>query len=376
MIGAGPAGLGVAAMLHKAGIDALVLERASQIAPSWRARYDGFRLNTSSWFSHLPGRRFPRRAGRWPERNAIVAYYDAYAADQALEIQLDTTVERIDRSDRGWRLATSSGPIEAGSVVVATGKYRTPVLPDWPGKHDFDGELIHSGSYRNADPYSGRRVLVVGPGASGFEIATQIATDDASKVQLSIRTPPHIIHRNIGPLPSDLFAVLARRLPVRIVDAAGGLFRRLSIGDLSDYGLPRPPDGIYTRVKKTGMIPTVDGPYVAAVKQRLVEVVSAVDRFEHKEVVLADGSRTRPDVVIAATGYSRDLEALVEHLDVLDEEGLPTVHGPRTAPTAPDLYFIGFTEPFSGNLRQLRLDAKKIARAIAGSARSGGSGPN
>jgi cation diffusion facilitator CzcD-associated flavoprotein CzcO len=272
---------------------------------------------------------------------------------------------RIDRGVGGWRIETEADPITASSVVIATGKYRTPTIPDWPGKDDFGGGLTHSSSYRNAGPYRGKKVLVVGPGASGFEIATQIAHGGAAEVWLSIRTPPHIVHRNVGPFPSDLFAVLGRHLPTGLVDRAAERVRRMTLGDLSEYGLVPPRDGIYTRVKRTGMIPTVDGPYLDAVKRGMVQVVAAVEAFGGDAVELADGSRVDPDCVIAATGYERGLEPLVGHLGVLTRDGHPSAHGPDTYPDAPNLYFTGFTEPFSGNLRELRLDARKIARAIA-----------
>jgi putative flavoprotein involved in K+ transport len=351
-------------MVAKRGLNPLVVDRGERVAPSWRARYDGFRLNTSSWFSYLPGRRFPREAGRWPSRDSIVAYYDAYAHAHDLELQLGTTVERIDRDGDGWALATSAGPMRARHVVVATGKYNAPVTPRWPGWERFTGEIVHSATYRNAGPYCDKRVLVVGAGASGFEIATQVARGGAAATWLSIRTPPHLIHRDIGPFPSDLFAVLARRLPIRVVDSVGHAIRKVSIGDLSKYGLEAPADGIATRVATTGMIPTVDGPYVDALKEALFRVVAAVDRMEGDEVVLADGTRVAPDAVITATGYKRNLEPLVGHLGVLTDDGHPAVNGARAHPSARGLYFIGFSEPLSGNLRQLRLDARNIARAI------------
>ena len=367
VIGAGPAGVGTAAMLGTRGVDAVIVEKSDTVASAWRARYDGFRLNTSSWFSYLPGRRFPREAGRWPDRDALVSYYDAYAREHGLEIRLGTAVERIDRDSDSWLLATSAGPIRAESVVVATGKYNTPVIPDWPGRDGFAGALVHSSAYRNAAPYTGKRVLVVGPGASGFEIATQVAAGGAAETWLSIRTPPHLIHRDIGPFPSDLFAVAGRRLPVPVVDRIGQAIRKLSVGDLSAFGLDEPSDGIYTRLVKTGMIPTVNGPYVRAVERGDVKVVAAVDRLERGGVVLADGSQLEPDAVIAATGYTRNLEPLVGHLGLLAADGHPVVHGAKTHPSAPGLHFIGFSEPLSGNLRELRLDARRIARALAAS---------
>jgi putative flavoprotein involved in K+ transport len=365
VIGSGPAGLGTAAMLNAKRVRALIVERAPMIAAAWVARYDGFRLNTSSWFSYLPGRRFARAAGRWPSREALVAYYQGYADRHGLAVQLETTVSRVERADDGWRLLTDRGDLDAPFVVVATGKYRTPTLPDWPGRNEFGGEILHSADYRNAEAYRRREVLVVGPGNSGCEIALQLERRGASPVRLSVRTPPHIFHRDVGPFPTDLFAVLGRRLPVRLVDAAGELARRVRIGDLSPYGLPPPRDGVYTRLRRTGMIPTVDGAFLRAVRERRIEVVPAVERFEREAVVLEDGSRLSPEVVIAATGYRRDLEPLVGHLGVLGQSGHPLVHGAQTHPRAPGLHFIGFSEPLSGNMREIRFDARRIARAIA-----------
>ena len=365
VIGAGPAGLGVSAMLGRRGVDTLILEAADTVAPSWHARYDGFRLNTSSWFSYLPGRRLPRSAGRWPSREALVAYYTDYARRHELKVRLGATVERVERRGEGWSLRTVEEAIDARFVVLATGKYRTPAIPHWRGRDTFAGQLMHSADYRNPAPFLGRDVLVVGPGASGFEIATQIARASGKRVPLSIRTPPHLIHRDVGPFPSDLFAVLGRRLPVRAVDWAGERIRRLTIGDLTDLGLQPPPDGIYSRLRRTGMIPTADGPYIEALKTGSVQIVAAVEHFDGPAVVLSDGRHLEPDVVIAATGYRRDLEPLVGHLGVLDADGHPLADRGRTHPRAPGLYFIGFSEPLSGNLRQLRLDARQIARSIA-----------
>jgi cation diffusion facilitator CzcD-associated flavoprotein CzcO len=336
------------------------------VAASWHGRYDGFRLNTSSWFSYLPGRRFPREAGRWPSRDALVSYYEAYARDHGLEFRLNTQIERVERrAGGGWLLLTGQAGLAARSVVIATGKYNRPSIPEWPGRDAFGGDLLHAAQYRNATPFRGRRVLVAGAGASGFEIAKQLADGGARAVWLAIRTPPHIINRNVGPVPTDLFAVLGRRVPVPVVDAVGRVIRRLSFGDLSRYGLPTPADGVYSRLRRTGMIPTADGPYVDAVKSGAVKVVAAVERFTPGAVGLADGSSIEADAVIAATGYQRALEPLVGGLGVLDDRGRPLTHGGRALPGLPGLYFIGFTEPLSGNLREIRLDADRIARAVA-----------
>src|SRR5207244_5361093 len=98
--------------------------------------------------------------------------------------------------------------------------------------------------------------------------------------------------------------------------------------------------------------------------------LGAVEAFDADDVVLADGSRVRPDVVVAATGYHCGLEPLVRHLGVLGEQGRPTATGDRTHPSAPDLYFIGYTDTLGGHIREMRLEAGRIAEAIARRVRS------
>ncbi|MEO5609646.1 MAG: NAD(P)/FAD-dependent oxidoreductase, partial [Ornithinibacter sp.] len=92
--------------------------------------------------------------------------------------------------------------------------------------------------------------------------------------------------------------------------------------------------------------------------------VAAVERLEGPDVVLADGARIAPDAVVVATGYSAGLEGLVGDLGVLNARGLPMVHGAHEAPGSPGLWFTGFTNPISGMLRELRIDAQRIAREI------------
>jgi putative flavoprotein involved in K+ transport len=179
-----------------------------------------------------------------------------------------------------------------------------------------------------------------------------------------VRTAPHIVRRSTAGWASQFTGILVRRLPVGLVDRMAGPLAKLSVPDLSARGLPRPDTGLYSRVNE-GAIPVQDVGLIDAVRKGRVEVVAAVDGFEDGEVVLASGDRIGPEVVIAATGYRRALEGIVGHLDVLDGRGRPVVHGARTPKNAPGLYFTGFTNPISGMLRELAIDAEKIARAVA-----------
>jgi putative flavoprotein involved in K+ transport len=348
VVGGGPAGLAAAAMLKAKGITPLVLDRSDEIGASWKAHYDRLHLHTVRWLSGLPGLDIPRREGRWVSRDGVVRYLTDYATHHDLRIRLSSDVTSIDRRDPQWTLETSNGPLLADAVVIATGYNREPVIPRWPGVAEFEGELVHSSGYRNGSRYTGREVLVVGPGNSGAEIAVDLVESRARKVWLSVRTAPNILRRQLAGLPTQAIGVLLRKLPVAAVDRIAGATQRLTVGDLSKYGMPAPERGLYTRLLSEERIPILDVGLIRALKKREVTVVPAVEGLEGAEVVLEGGRRLRPDAVIAATGFRRGLEDLVGHLGVLDEKGTPVVHGDVTHPLAPHLYFIGYSNPISG----------------------------
>ncbi|MEV4974939.1 flavin-containing monooxygenase [Streptomyces scopuliridis] len=367
VIGAGPGGLAVAAALRERGVRAVVLEKSDAVGASWRRHYERLRLHTTRRMSALPGLRIPRSFGRWVPRALLVRYLEKYAEYHALDIVTRVEVTRVERAPdgTGWLLrATGGRELTGRAVVVATGYNHTPRLPSWPGRESYDGELLHAGEYRDARPYAGKDVLVVGVGNTGAEIAVDLVEGGAARVRLAVRTVPHIVRRSTLGWPAQASAVLVRRLPVPLVDRASRVLARISVPDLSAKGLPRPETGLYSRVRE-GAIPVQDVGLIKAVRNGRVEPVAAVESFEGDEVVLADGSRITPEVVIAATGYRRALEDLLGHLDVLDERGRPVTHGGRTPEGARGLYFTGFTNPISGNLREMAIDARKIAKALA-----------
>jgi putative flavoprotein involved in K+ transport len=364
VIGAGPAGLAAAAMLGRAGIPATVLERAPAVAASWRTHYDRLHLHTTRGLSALPGLPIPRSYGRWVARDDLVRYLERYVERHRLEVRTGVEVERIDRhagTDR-WELHTTAGDrLPTPTVVVASGYNHTPYLPDWPGRAGFTGRLLHAKDYRNPDPYAGCDVLVVGVGNTGAEIAADLADGGASRVRLAVRTPPHIVRRDVAGWPAQGTGILVHHLPPTAVDRAARLMARLSIPDLSRYGLARPTDGLYTRVRRDGAIPVQDVGLIDAVRTGKVEPVASVVGFDGAEVRLADGATITPDVVIASTGYHRGLQTMVGHLDVLDPHGLPIARG--GAPAAPGLYFVGYLLTLRGALRDIAIEARRIGRA-------------
>jgi putative flavoprotein involved in K+ transport len=364
VIGAGPAGLAVARQLdHRHGVKALVLDRAAAPAISWRTRYDNFRLNTTGFLSHLPGQRIPLSAGRWPTKEDMVRYFDRYVQRQQITLRLGCEVHRIDRARGGWRLQTSSGEIRTPAVVLATGNYSAPTIPAWPGLGRFTGEIVHSGNFTNAWPYRGRDVLVVGAGNSAADIAVQLVNGGARRVWLSVRTPPHLVRRAMGPFPSDIFLELFSRVPARVVDPVIAQMNRLMWGDLSAYGFARPPLGLKATVEQRGRIPTLADELVDAVRIGRVEVVGPVKAVDYAGVILGDGTSVAPQVIVAATGFSTELDGLVGHLGVLDERGNP--RGGFAAHVGDGMFAIGYGIPPNGPLRAIRVNATPLARKVA-----------
>jgi putative flavoprotein involved in K+ transport len=370
VIGGGPGGLAAAAVLRRRGVRVVVLEKSGALGASWRGHYDRLRLHTTRRRSGLPGGHMPRSFGRWVARADVVRYLEQYAVQHGLEVVTGVEVTRIEHAPEGggWLLRATGGRLLTGhAVVVATGFNHTPRLPSWPGRESYEasgGELLHAGEYRNAEPYAGKDVLVVGAGNTGAEIAVDLVEGGAARVRLAIRTVPHIVRRSTAGWPAQSTGILVRRLPTWLVDRVGAIMCRLSVPNLSAQGLPRPDTGIYSRVRE-GAIPVQDVGLVNAIRKNRVEPVAAVESFDENKVVLADGTLITPEVVIAATGYERALEGLVGHLGVLDAAGRPLVHGGRTPEQAPGLYFTGFTNPISGMFRELGIDARRIGKAVA-----------
>ncbi|MEW1897496.1 NAD(P)-binding domain-containing protein [Streptomyces albidoflavus] len=357
VIGGGPGGLAVAAALRGRGVRAVVLEKADAIGAAWRGHYERLRLTTTRRHSALPGVPMPRSFGRWTSRADLVRYLDKYAEFHELEIVTGVEVARISPAEWDlWRLEASGGRVLTGSaVVVATGWNHTPYLPEWPGRETWTGTFLHASRYRDARPYEGQDVLVVGAGATGCDLAVDLAEGGAARVRLAVRTPPHLLRRSTLGWPAQRSARLARRLPAGLADALLRL-HRIGVPDLSAHGLPRPSDGPYSRAR-AGRPPVHTTELAALVAAGSVEPVAAVESFDGADVVLADGSRVTPDTVIAATGYRRGLEELLDGLDLLTPDGTPGA-------SAPGLYFTGFADPADGTLRHLSRTATRTAKAL------------
>jgi putative flavoprotein involved in K+ transport len=370
IVGAGAGGLAVASELRERGLEVEVLERSDAIAASWRGRYDSLRLHTGRAFSGLPGAPIPRRYGRWVRRDDLVAYLDDYARRRGIEPRFGVEVTGLRRHGDRWDVATTAGDYEADAVVLATGLSRTPMVPDWPGLAEFTGSFCHTADYREPSPYRGRSVLVVGAGNSASEIATELS-GVAADVRLSVRRPPNIIRRDIAGVPTQVFGIALRRVPEGVVNVLTTAMRKVSVPDLTEYGLSGPLGDGFSQYLRTQTVPILDHGFVAAVRQRRIGVVAPIASIEGDAVRLGDGSVLRPDAIVAGTGYRLGIDALVEGLGVLDDEGRPMIGGVRTSPQAPGLYLVGLNIVLSGVLREIAFEARAVGRAIATSQLAG-----
>lgn len=363
VVGAGAAGLAAAAALRRQGIVPLVLDRGERVGASWRARYDGLRLNTDRAASALPFTALPASEPRWVPRDRFAAYLERYAREHQIVPRFGVAVARIEQDDAGWRVELDHGEsVRTPIVVVATGSEHTPAIPDWPGREEYPGRFLHSSAYRNAAEFVGADVLVVGTGASGLEIASELVEAGARRVSVAMREAPHVFPRaicGVAMLPRGLTLLL--RLPPRLADRVGGLLQRLVWGNCARHGFGPRPLGVATSLRTRGKGPVFDDRFLRLLRRGRCRIVAGVSGFDGASVLLDDGTSLEPDAVIAATGYRRGLEPVVGDLGVLDERGVPRICGAED-PAHPGLFFLGYVQP---PLVHLAAGATAIAAAAA-----------
>ncbi|HSL70568.1 MAG TPA: NAD(P)/FAD-dependent oxidoreductase, partial [Longimicrobiales bacterium] len=199
IIGAGPAGLATSRELSRRGIRHLVLERGPAPGFCWSAAYDSLRLHTGKHLSTLPGLRFQRGTPIFPARDDFVRYLREYARKFDLPVEFNAEVTAVTRNG-GWNVRTASGRWSAQTLVFATGIMSNPVLPTWPGRDTFLGTVMHSVEYLRPAPFRGRRVLVVGVGNSGGEIASDLAHAGVD-VSIAVRSGANVVPRELAGVP-------------------------------------------------------------------------------------------------------------------------------------------------------------------------------
>jgi indole-3-pyruvate monooxygenase len=359
VIGAGPAGLAVAAALREAGQRATVLDKADAVGSSWRGHYERLHLHTDRGNSELPGMKWPKGTPRWPSRAQVIAYLEAYRTQHELDVRLGVEVRGVSRTDAGWDVATDTRVERAKRVVIATGYPRVPVVPRWPGA--FGGPIVHSSAYRNGAPYRGQRVLVVGFGNSGGEIAIDLH-EHGAQPSMAVRSAVNVVPREILGVPALAIGIASRRLPPRIADAMSAPIIRLAVGDITKLGFKKLPYGPMQQIVHHRRIPLLDIGTIGLIREGHVALRPDVQALDGDGVIFTDGRREPFDAIVAATGYRPAVDAILRGVaGVLDDDGAPLSSGREAAP---GLYFCGFYVAPTGMLREMAIEARRIAAHV------------
>ncbi|WVZ62912.1 hypothetical protein U9M48_012603 [Paspalum notatum var. saurae] len=377
VVGAGPAGLSVAACLRARGVPCVVLDRADCVASLWQRRtYDRLRLHLPRGFCQLPGMPFPDHYPEYPTKRQFVDYLEAYAARAGVQPRFNqaVTAARYDGKAGLWRVrAVDVSEPEAKTqtateyigrwLVVATGENAERVVPDFDGAADFGGPVSHVSEYKSGEAYSGKRVLVVGCGNSGMEVCLDLCDHNALP-SMVVRDSVHVLPREVFGVATFSVAVfLLRFLPLWLVDRVLVLLAWLFLGDLDKLGIRRPSGAGPLELKNTrGRTPVLDIGALARIRSGDIRVVPGIKRFFRGGAELVDGTRVAADAVILATGYHSNVPQWLKGSDFFTQEGYPRVPFPDGWKGESGLYSVGFTRR---GLSGVSSDAVKVAQDIA-----------
>lgn len=407
IIGAGPAGLAVAACLAKKGVDYILLEKTDDIAPAWKSHYDRLHLHTAKEYSALPYYPFPKLFARYPARQQVVRYLEDYANHFGIQPKFNHTVTDITCQQQGkkkvWQVTAEVNPEQnnkvfegtaeaqikqqkssgnkssgnkgaksdssqadirqytAQNLVIATGYNRVPQLPKWQGLEDFPGTIMHSHEYKNGEPFKDKKVMVVGFGNSGAEIALDLWEHGAKPIQ-SVRSAVNVLPREVLGQPTLAMGIWQQHLPPKIIDKINTMTSKVLMGDLSKYGLKQLDKGPMENLKEKAQVPMLDVGTIDLIKRGEIIVYPGIEKFEGNEVVFVDGRRESIDAMVLATGYRPCVDEFLSEQKVLKDDGTPKSSGEESE--LEGLYFCGFYISPAGMFREMAKEAKQIAKQI------------
>jgi len=362
IIGAGPSGLALAGRLAEKKQPFLILEKGQHVGEAWHHHYERLHLHTDRTYSGLPHRPIPKTAPVFVPRLELIRYWEDYARHYAIKPLFGQEVQRVQREGTSWVTLTATDTFVSENVIVCTGYNRVPHVPHWPGQELYQGTLLHSSIYKNAEPFRNKNdVLVVGMGNSGAEIALELS-EAARGTFISLRSPINIMRRDLGGKPSQLSAIIMNTiLPDWAYDYLSRLVQKRTVGDLSAYGIQTPDYAPSAGIRR-GRIPVLDVGTLKQIKAGAIQIKRDIEHFTPRGVQFVDGTRLEVDAVILATGYRARLgEFIPEVQAALNERGCPEK---LWYPQWPGLYFLGFSVPLTGILRGIKLESKKIVDQI------------
>jgi hypothetical protein len=305
----------------------------------------------------------------YPSRQQVVDYLEAYRAHFSIAPRYGAHVTAIARGDDRWSVRAGDEQFTTNHVVVATGYSRVPFRPTWPDEGLFKGILLHSSQYRTGADFRGKRVLVVGFGNSGGEIAIDLV-EQGAVASISVRGAVNVIPRDLFGIPILTVAIVMNALPMKLTSALSAPFTRLLVGDIERLGFTKLPYGPIAQIRSKKRIPLIDVGTIALIRKGTLRLFPGIERFTESGVVFNDGRKEAFDAIVLATGYRPALAAFLSaSADVLDDDGVPRVSGEAASN---GLYFCGFRVVPTGVLREIGIEAERIAAAMSGTALTAG----
>lgn len=359
IVGGGPAGLTTAGALKQDGLESTILDGGAKIGQSWEQRYDRLHLHTVRAFSGLAHYPIPRGYPKYLSKDQYARYLREYASHFNLNFVPNTRVQRVRQDNNRWAVEAGGETHSARVVILASGPFSRPVTPVWPGLEKYGGKTLHSTEYRSGSSFRNQRVLVVGSGNSGMEIAVDLVEQGAAPVTISVRACPPVVPRDFLGVPAQVFGILMHPLPPALSDRVGNLLSRLALGDLRRFGLSAPAWLPFSSHRT----PVIDVGFVRLLKAGKIRVRPAIESITPGGVVYQDGREEAYDAVIFATGYQTGLDELLDPVGLIDQNGIPRFRsGTRTS--LPGLYFMGFFDSLRGFLYESNLASRRLAREV------------
>lgn len=347
IIGAGPTGLAMARNLDRRGIPFVGFEIHSDVGGLWdidsptSTMYESAHLISSKRMTEFKEFPMPERVAEYPSHREVGDYFREYAKHFGLKrhFRFNTRVERVERDGDGWLITSSKDGEEQterfSGLVIANGTLHHPNMISLPG--EFTGELMHSASYRKASQVEGKRVLIIGCGNSGADIAVE-AVHHAASVDISLRRGYWFMPKFVAGRPIDTLGgktKLPRRMK-QIVDAA--LIRSL-VGMPSDYGLPDPDYRLYESH------PVMNSLILHHLGQGDIKPRKGLKSVDGQTITFEDGSQGTYDLVLLATGYKLHFPFIDRaHLNWPESEGAPQLYLNTFHPEYDNLFILGMVE--------------------------------
>lgn len=363
IVGASVSGLALAASLQKKGIEYIIIEKEAQTATPWRNHYNRLHLHTNKSLSHLPYKRFSSSIPRYPSRRQVVDYLEDYQKEFNIYPLFNTEAKAIKKEDNYWITQTTNDTFQSKYLIMATGGYGKPKPIHFKGMETFPGKILHSYGYKTGGDFKGQKVLVVGFGNSACEIAIDLYEQGAIP-SMAVRSPVNVIPRELLGIPILELSLLMSHLPPRMADTINAPLIWLLFGNLTKLGLRKMPYGTFEQIQKDRTIPLIDIGTIKHIRQGHIHIYGGVNHIDGKTVYFTDGKKEDFDAIVAAIGYYRDDAAIIDVDKSRFEDLKVSVHKQRYF-GKDGLYFCGFWISPTGQIREIALDAQKIAKDIA-----------